>query len=111
MATAILDPVSTSLIPEVCLGVTVVPTVQAKGSEFDQRTEAWANAVIQSHPHLKMRAELIKCECRNKCLQVSGVLPSFYFKQLAQEALRSSCRDLRIENRILVINSKDEFQS
>jgi osmotically-inducible protein OsmY len=40
---------------------------------------------ILQQPHLRMQR--IWCECDDGCLFLRGQVPSFYFKQLAQEAV------------------------
>lgn len=109
MPTAILDSVSAIPMSQVSIAVRL-GTDPLKGSEHDRGTEAWARDVFQAHPHLKGKAQSIQCHCRNRYLQLSGVLPSYYLKQLAQEALKNQNHDFRIENQISVISPEDEFQ-
>jgi hypothetical protein len=110
MTTAVLDPVSTSAIREAYVSRGERSAIPIDGSGFDSGTEARVGAIFRSHPYLKRKAELIQVRCTNRCLQLSGVLPSYYLKQLAQEAIKGQCRDLYIENRILVVSPENEFQ-
>jgi hypothetical protein len=110
MTTAILDPVSTRQIREAYVSSGVGSAIQIDGSGFGSGAEARIRAIFLSHPCLKRNAEQIQVRCTNKRLQLSGVLPSYYLKQLAQEAIRGQCRELDIENRILVVSPQNEFQ-
>ena len=59
---------------------------------------------LESHPHFRGRGHWITCHYQEGCLYLEGKLPSFYLKQLAQEAIRSIEGIDRIENRIEVNN-------
>ncbi len=48
------------------------------------------------------------CNCRNRCLRLEGCVPSFYLKQLAQEAVRDLKGIDRIENQIVVASPVGE---
>jgi osmotically-inducible protein OsmY len=49
------------------------------------RAAAAAKASLRSSPHRVLRKVL--CLCDNGVLLLQGLLPSFYYKQLAQEAV------------------------
>jgi len=71
-------------------------------------TERKAASLLASHPHFLGRTRWIRFTVRNKCLYLSGMLPTFYLKQIAQEALRELDGIDRIENRITVANPSGE---
>ncbi len=50
--------------------------------------EERARALLESHPHFRGRTRWVHCKCRNRRLCLSGKVPSYYLKQLAQEAVR-----------------------
>jgi osmotically-inducible protein OsmY len=50
-----------------------------------KKTAETAKHRILHQPHLRMQR--IWCECDEGCLFLRGQVPSFYFKQLAQEAV------------------------
>lgn len=43
---------------------------------------------LESHPHFHHRSQLIRVEWVDQHLVLSGCVPSFHLKQLAQEAVR-----------------------
>ena len=53
------------------------------------QVEREARRIICSQPHLRGRAATIHVECQDGKLLLTGQLPSFYLKQVLQEALRS----------------------
>ncbi len=55
---------------------------------------------LQSSPYLLLRR--ISCELSNENLTLCGTLPSFYFKQLAQEAVSDLAGPWQIDNQITV---------
>jgi osmotically-inducible protein OsmY len=56
---------------------------------------------ILHQPHLKMQR--IWCECDEGCLFLRGQVPSFYFKQLAQEAVVGMKGVCQVVNEIEVV--------
>jgi len=56
---------------------------------------------ILHHPHLRMQR--IWCECDEGCLFLRGQVPSFYFKQLAQEAVVGMKGVRQVVNEIEVV--------
>ena len=59
-----------------------------RGSSRLQGIVAHAEALLESHPHFHHHCDDIHVqECDGRLL-ITGRLPSFYLKQLAQEALR-----------------------
>jgi hypothetical protein len=108
MAT-ILEPVSSKGDSESGFRLEVVSSA-LKGSKFDRQIESRARAILQSHSHFKGKTELVQCRCRDNCLQLLGVVPSFYLKQLAQVALKELSHQFHIENRIVVASPADEIR-
>jgi osmotically-inducible protein OsmY len=50
------------------------------------------------------RGNSVHCHSENRCLVLEGMVPTFYLKQLAQEAVRNVPGYERIDNRIVVAN-------
>ena len=61
-----------------------------------------AELILQNHPAFRGRFGCVQCESRNDVIQLTGNVPSYYLKQLAQELLRKSLGDQPIENQIVV---------
>lgn len=61
-----------------------------------------AEQLLEEHPHFHGRSEHVRCVCLNNRLVLQGKVPSFYLKQLAQEALRGLADVIRIDNQITV---------
>ncbi|MEN6407432.1 MAG: BON domain-containing protein [Thermoguttaceae bacterium] len=59
-----------------------------------------AQAALCNSPFYELRDLLV--EQRNDALQLSGCVSSFYHKQLAQEVVRSVCKDATVVNSIRV---------
>lgn len=66
--------------------------------EFDVRR------IVERHPHFHGRTATIHAERQSDKLVLTGRLPSFYLKQLLQEAVRSVDGISRIDNRIDVVS-------
>jgi hypothetical protein len=62
-----------------------------------------ATQALDAHPHFRGRTNTIRIECRHDTLILTGRLPSFYLKQLLQEALRGVDGVGKIDNRVAVI--------
>jgi hypothetical protein len=76
-----------------------------------QRGDTWVQIernvtqAIGQHPHFRGRANTVRIEYRHDTLIITGRLPSFYLKQLLQEAVRQVGGVGKIDNRIDVICS------
>lgn len=70
--------------------------------DVDHRVEDRARFLLERHPHFHGRSDWIQIRYRNRCLRLDGQLPSFYLKQLAQEALRNIDGVEQIDNQIMV---------
>ena len=71
--------------------------------------EQLALATLESHPHFRGRSQLIRMRYRNHCLYLSGKLPSYFLKQIAQEALRQLDGVDSIDNQIVVAGHRMEI--
>jgi hypothetical protein len=60
---------------------------------------------LERHPHFRGRIADLRIENRGKTLFLSGRLPSFYLKQLVQEAVRHLPGVQRVRNEIDVVNA------
>lgn len=69
-----------------------------------------ATRLLESHPNFQGRSQWIHCRYSNGLLNVSGKLPSFYLKQIAQEVLRELEGVDQIENRIVVASPVGEIR-
>ncbi len=71
--------------------------------EYDDASERLArNAVeaLRAHPRFRNRTASIRVDCHHERLIVTGRMPSFYLKQLLQEALRHVDGVGEIDNRV-----------
>lgn len=73
--------------------------VQAEAS----RIIAAAHQRLESHPQFHRHCQTIRIDLKDNHLVLTGCLPSFYLKQLAQEALRGLAGP--IDNQIDVLRS------
>jgi hypothetical protein len=62
--------------------------------------QARAQAALASSPFYELRE--LQVEERDHSLLISGSVSSFYHKQLAQEVVRSVCKDIEVVNTICV---------
>lgn len=60
-----------------------------------------AEQLLSTNPYLAIRR--ITCEFRDGVLILTGCLPSYYLKQLAQSVVQQASRVERIENQIQVV--------
>jgi hypothetical protein len=64
-----------------------------------------ARQYLDRHPHFRGRGNGVKIEQQGKNLRLSGCLPSFYLKQLVQEAMRHVPGVQNVFNEIDVISA------
>jgi hypothetical protein len=69
---------------------------------FEKQMVRQATELLESHPHFRGRGRWVYCRCSRGNLELLGVVPSYYLKQLAQEALRNLSGTRQIINRIQV---------
>ena len=60
-------------------------------------------AGLELHPHFRGRASLLVIELVDQTIVLSGSLPSYYLKQLLQEAVRGVPGVVGIDNHVLVM--------
>ncbi len=77
-------------------GFVLVPRV----NEDSLRREA--EHALANHPHFRGRGKWIRCDCCEGAIRLSGRVPSYYLKQLAQEVVRKVPRVTLVENQIVV---------
>ena len=65
-----------------------------------------AQAALASSPFYELRE--LQVEWRDDALCLSGCVTSFYHKQIAQEVVRSVCRDAMVINSIRVEHEKED---
>jgi hypothetical protein len=61
-----------------------------------------ARELLRGHPHFCGRVDAFEFERNEDVLVVKGYVPTYYLKQLLQNALKD-LRDVRIDNRVEVI--------
>jgi hypothetical protein len=59
---------------------------------------------LEQHPHFRGRLAALRIEHRGKTLFLSGRLPTFYLKQLVQEAVRHLPGVQHVRNEIDVVS-------
>ena len=64
--------------------------------------ERRARDLLEQHPHFHGRSRHVHCKCSGKRLVLSGKVPTYFLKQLAQESLRDLVGFIHIDNRITV---------
>jgi hypothetical protein len=64
-----------------------------------------ARDMIARHAHFRGRADTFEFECNANVLVIRGCVPTFYLKQLLQEALKQLDGVHRIDNRVDVFAS------
>lgn len=65
-----------------------------------------AQAALVSSPFYELRE--LQVESRNNALRLTGCVSSYYHKQLAQEVVRSVCRDTMVVNSIRVEHEEED---
>lgn len=70
-----------------------------------------AEHALANHPHFRGRGKWIRCDCCEGAIRLSGRVPSYYLKQLAQEVVRKVPRVTLVENRIIVASPYGEVGS
>lgn len=65
-----------------------------------------AQAALANSPFYELRELLV--EWQDDALLISGCVSSFYHKQLAQEVVRSVCRDTELVNSIRVEQQEED---
>jgi hypothetical protein len=82
---------------------------QQKGADQNHR-ELPSSAIVSSirerleqHPHFRGRTSLLTIESISGSIVVSGRLPSYYLKQLLQEAIRDIPDVANIDNHVEVV--------
>lgn len=68
------------------------------------KLEKRAADLLNAHPHFQGRNRWVQCRFANDRMYLTGTVPSFYLKQMAQEALRQLDGVEEIVNRIVVVS-------
>jgi hypothetical protein len=69
-------------------------------SVITEDVQSRAQAALSNSPFYELRE--LRVDQRHDTLVISGCVSSFYHKQLAQEVIRSVCRDSKVINKIRV---------
>jgi osmotically-inducible protein OsmY len=67
---------------------------------------AAAKSYLESHPHFRGRVNDVSIMHEDKTLYLTGRLPTFYLKQLVQEAVRHVPGVQHVRNMIDVVNAE-----
>ena len=59
--------------------------------------------LLEQHPHFRGRTSLLTIESNGESIILSGRLPSYYLKQLLQEAVKESFALTKIDNHVEVV--------
>ena len=73
-------------------------------SHSAQGIKSRVRRVVDQHPHFRGRTETIHVQEHEGKLVLTGKLPSFYLKQLLQDAVCTVDGISRVENRINVVS-------
>lgn len=95
-----------SLLPSHSRGRTL-PRAKNRRRVRSQQIEIACGKLLEQHWHFGKRIRSVQFRCVDNCLTLVGCLPSYYLKQLAQEAIRpinNSFEFIRIDNQIVVID-------
>lgn len=65
--------------------------------------------LLERHPHFRGRNLWLQCTCREGNLYLSGKLPSFHLKQVAQEVVRHVEGVRTVVNEIVVASPEGEI--
>ena len=71
-----------------------------------EEVQSRAQTALASSPFYELRE--LQVEWRDDALLLSGSVSSFYHKQLAQEVVRSVCRDADVINSIRVEHEEED---
>ena len=63
-----------------------------------------ARALLAQHPHFRGRSDAFEFECVGDVLVICGCVPTYYLKQLLQDALKQLPCIQRIDNRVDVFS-------
>jgi osmotically-inducible protein OsmY len=83
---------------------------RALSPDADRQIQHRAREILQKHPHFHGHSDWVHCRCRRGCLRLEGKLPSWYLKQLAQEAVQGLNGVQRLSNRIKVASPSGHVQ-
>lgn len=78
------------------------PVAEQKLNERGSETELLFRKQLERHPHFRGRGDWVRARFRRGTLRLSGTLPSFYLKQVAQTVAHRVPSVLRVINRIEV---------
>jgi hypothetical protein len=87
-----------------CKPVYKVMTVRASDPKQNGGIERRARQAVAEHCHFRGRTDKFEFVCREDVLQVRGAVPSFYLKQLLQDALKGLQGVRWIDNQVAVVS-------
>jgi hypothetical protein len=65
---------------------------------------------LDDHPHFRGRTALLQIEAIGRSIVVSGRVPTYYLKQLLQEAIKAVPDVARIDNRVDVTAEYPQYR-
>lgn len=84
----------------------VAPTAHNTPREIERKV----NQLLEQQPHFRGRQFRLQCTCDDGNLYLSGKLPSYYFKQVAQEVVRRVEGAWNIFNEIVVTSPEGDIE-
>ena len=94
------------LVRDASVPVESVQVASAVPSTADSPSAALVFSIrerLEQHPHFRGRTSLVQIELDEGTIVLSGRLPSYYLKQLLQEALKPMTGVVDIDNRVFVM--------
>jgi osmotically-inducible protein OsmY len=85
------------------------PNTQSLFSHSPREIERKAIQSLEHHSHFRGRHVWLQCTCREGNLYLSGKLPSFHLKQVAQEVVRRVEGVRTVVNEIVVASPEGEI--
>ena len=82
--------------------VTIAPNRSVCRQRVPTPVEMRILELLESHIRFRGKTRFVRCRVDGKRLRLDGYLPSFFLKQLMQEALRKIPGIEQIDNRIVV---------
>ena len=97
------DGMRTNRAPRTIRGNAAQSIHQAAAAQVEaQQIEIRAAKLLERHPHFRGRDRWVTCRYIDQNLCLVGCVPSFYLKQLAQEALRE-LDGIQVKNQLVVV--------
>ena len=108
---AVVDVVAANLDAELIRGPTalsgsfeIVTAVEQDRTDLASTELVWlVRTRLEKHPHFRGRGSLFTIELVGETIVMTGCFPSFYLKQLLQEAIMAMPDVMNIDNQVQVV--------